>query len=317
MTSWTAQDIPDLTGRRAVVTGANSGLGLHTALELARHGAEVILAVRDLDRGEVARAQIAEAARSGGSALLRQLDLADLTSVRTFADEILRSGTRLDLLVNNAGVMAIPRRLSVDGYELQFATNHLGHMALTLRLLPALRRSGSGSTAARVVTVSSGAHRMGRITLEDLMGEHDYRPWRAYGQSKLANLLFTFELQRRLDTHRLPVAAYAAHPGFAATNLQSVAPAMKGSALGGLMARLGNSLLAQPAETGALPTLYAATVPGLPPGAYIGPDGFLEQRGYPKIVSCTDAARDESMASRLWAVSEELIGLRFEDLATT
>jgi len=307
--------MPDLTGRRAVVTGANSGLGLHTARELARHGAEVILAVRDLERGEAARLEIAEAARSGGSALVRRLDLADLASVREFAEEIIASGNALDLLVNNAGVMAIPRRLSADGYEMQFATNHLGHMALTLRLLPALVQAGSDSLAARVVTVSSGAHRMGRIAIDDLMGELRYRPWGAYGQSKLANLLFTFELQRRLDAARLPVSAYAAHPGFAATNLQSVAPRMKGSAFGARMAGLGNTLLAQPAQIGALPTLYAATVPGLPPGAYIGPNGFLEQRGYPKIVSCTDAARDESMAARLWGISEELIGLRFEDLA--
>ena len=317
MTSWTASDIPDLAGRHAIVTGANSGLGLCTALELARHGAHVVLAARDAAKGEAAREQIsaALAGTSGaGSTQLRSLDLADLASVRAFATAVVDGEERLDLLVNNAGVMAIPRRTTADGFEMQLGTNHLGHMALTLLLLPALVRTGSAHGTSRVVTVASGAHRFGRIDLEDLMGERRYQPWRAYGQSKLANLLFAFELQRRLDARGLPVASYAAHPGYASTNLQSVGPQMRGSSLGARMAEWGNSLLAQPAEMGALSTLYAATVPGLAPGSYIGPDGFMEQRGHPRVVSSTAAARDESMASALWARSEELVGVRFADV---
>jgi NAD(P)-dependent dehydrogenase (short-subunit alcohol dehydrogenase family) len=317
MSPWTAADIPAQTGRRAVVTGANSGLGYHTAVELARHGADVVLAVRDRDRGAAAVASM-DAELSGvpgrGSVTAAALDLADLGSVRAFADELLSSGQRLDLLVNNAGVMAIPRRETVDGFEMQLGTNHLGHLALTLRLLPALARTGAGSGTARVVTVSSGAHRMGSIDLDDLMGERRYRPWAAYGQSKLANLLFAFELQRRLDAARLPVASYAAHPGYADTNLQSVAPTMRGSSLGTRMAAWGNSLLAQPAQLGALPTLYAATEPGLPPATYVGPDGFLEQRGHPTIVSAARSAHDRTVAAGLWERSEDLVGVRFADV---
>ncbi len=316
MTRWTADHIPDLTGRHAVVTGANSGLGLVTALELARHGAAVTMAVRDHVKGEAARRQLTEALAAtptAGTLELAALDLASLDSVEAFAAAQVSSGRRLDLLVNNAGVMAIPRRETADGFEMQLGTNHLGHMALTLRLLPALVRTGTAEGTTRVVTVSSGAHRFGKINLDDLMGERSYRAWGAYGQSKLANLLFAFELQRRLDAAQLPVASYAAHPGFAATNLQSVAPTMKGSRIGTRMAAWGNTLLAQPAEMGALPSLYAATMPGLPPAAYIGPDGFMEQRGYPRLVSAISAAYDGSLASALWLRSEELIGVRFAD----
>ena len=320
MTRWTTSEIPSLTGRRAVVTGANSGLGFFTALELARHGADVVLAVRDQTKGEAARASM-ESEIAGvpgrGRIALASLDLADLASVQAFADDLMSVDDRLDLLINNAGVMAIPRRLTADGFEMQFGTNHLGHMALTLRLLPALAHTGATSASSRVVTVSSGAHRMGAIALDDLMGERRYRPWGAYGQSKLANLLFTFELQRRLDAAGLPVSAYAAHPGYANTNLQSVAPTMRGSSLGARLAGLGNSIFAQPAEMGALPTLYAATEPGLPPATYIGPDGFLEQRGHPTIVTANGRAYDTTMAARLWERSEALLGLTFADAAHT
>jgi NAD(P)-dependent dehydrogenase (short-subunit alcohol dehydrogenase family) len=313
MSTWTAADIPDLSGRRALVTGANSGIGFVTALELARHGADVILAVRDAERGEAARVRIAEALGEGpGSVAVVPLDLADLASVRACAETV--GVEPLHLLVNNAGVMAIPRRETADGFEMQLGTNHLGHMALTLGLLPALARAGSVSAASRVVTVSSNAHKMGRIKLDDLMGAQKYQPWVAYGQSKLANLLFTFELQHRLDAAGLPIGAYAAHPGFAATNLQGVAPAMKGSSLGTRLSELGNRLLAQPAEMGALPTLYVATEPGLPPTSYAGPDGLLEQHGNPRLVGTTSAARDTRMAEALWTASEELIGARFEDV---
>ncbi len=317
MSPWSCDDIPPLAGRHAVVTGANSGLGFHTALELARHGCGVTLAVRDRSRGESALTAMQRelgGLGSSGTLQLAALDLASLTSVQAFADRLLESGQGLDLLLNNAGVMAIPRRETADGFEMQLGTNHLGHMALTLRLLPVLIRTGERDVASRVVTVSSGAHRMGSIALQDLMGEARYRPWGAYAQSKLANLLFTFELQRRLDGLGLPVGAYAAHPGYADTNLASVAPRMKGSSVGTRMTRWANALLAQPAAMGALPTLYAATAPGLAPGSYIGPDGFLEQRGRPTAVSTSDSARDETMAAALWGASEDLIGVRFVDV---
>lgn len=314
--TWTSRDIPDLAGRHALVTGANSGLGFHTSLELARHGARVTMAVRDQQRGADALAQIEQqlaGVEGRGEVALASLDLADLSSVRELADGVLASGERLDLLVDNAGVMAIPRRTTADGFEMQLGTNHLGHMALTLRLLPALVRTGRSSRTTRVVVVSSNAHRMGRINLDDLMGEKRYQPWLAYGQSKLANLLFMTELQRRLTAADLPVAAYGAHPGYASTNLQHVAPEMTGSSLGKRFADWGNSVLAQPAEMGALPTLYAATEPGLAPGSYVGPDGFLEQRGNPRVVHMSGAARDLTTAARLWERSEELIGVTWAD----
>ena len=313
---WIADDVPDLSGRRAVVTGASSGLGRETALELARHGAEVVLAVRDPAKGE----QVAQALRSelaahpvagvtGGALEPRELDLADLGSVRGFAAAW--EGP-LHLLVNNAGVMAIPRRESVDGFELQLATNHLGHFALTGLLLPALLRTGTAAVPARVVTVSSNAHRMGRIDLADLQAQRRYRKWAAYGQSKLANLLFAFELARRLAAAAAPVVAYAAHPGFATTNLQSVGPAMSGDPMMGRVIAGATALLGQSAAMGALPLLYAATVPDLPAGCYVGPDGWRERRGHPRLVGSSDRAADAHLAARLWAVSEDLTGVRYD-----
>jgi NAD(P)-dependent dehydrogenase (short-subunit alcohol dehydrogenase family) len=315
MTRWTADSIPPLTGRRAVVTGANSGLGLHTAFELARHGAEVTMAVRDQAKGEQAHNRISTALRStdaAGAVRLASLDLADLASVRAFAEA--EGAAPLDLLVNNAGVMAIPRRETADGFEMQLGTNHLGHAALTFGLLPALARAGVAGPASRVVVVSSGMHRRGRIDFDDLMGERSYKPWTAYGQSKLANLLFMAELERRLEAAGLPVSAYAAHPGYADTNLQSVGPKMSGSSVAERLSSIGNRLLAQPATQGALPSLYAATVPGLPPGSYIGPDGPFEQRGYPRVVGRSKAAQDTATAARLWDVTEQLVGIRFDDV---
>jgi len=222
------------------------------------------------------------------------------------------NGSLLDVLINNAGIMAIPRQLTVDGFERQLGTNHLGHMALTLGLLPNLLATGRSSSATRIVTVSSGAHRLGKIDLDDLMGVRSYSPWRAYGQSKLANLLFTLELQRRLDDMRAPINAYAAHPGYADTNLQAVGPAMRGDKRGQSMMTWANAKLAQPASMGALPTLYAATEKGIPAGSFIGPDGFLEQRGYPTAVTPNSAGRDAQMARALWSASESLIGMTFE-----
>ena len=320
MSRWTAADVPDLTGRRALVTGASSGLGLETALELARHGADVVLPVRDRERGRAAVERIETelaGAPGRGAVETADLDLASLGSVEDLAGSIDADGRPLHLLVNNAGVMAIPQRTTADGFEMQLGTNHLGHMALTLRLLPLLARTGAQGTTSRVVTLSSNVHKMGRIDLDDLQSQKTYKPWAAYGQSKLANLMFTLELQRRLDAARLPVASYAAHPGYAATNLQAAGPTMRGRSLELRLTELANKVLAQSAAMGALPTLYAATVPGLPPGSYVGPDGFLAQRGHPTIAEPSPTARDESTAAALWTASEALIGIHFTDVIPT
>jgi NAD(P)-dependent dehydrogenase (short-subunit alcohol dehydrogenase family) len=272
------------------VTGANSGIGLVAARELARAGARVVLAVRDTEKGDQAAESLP------GVTEVRKLDLADLSSVREFADSW---DGPIDVLVNNAGVMAVPEGRTKDGFEMQIGTNHLGPFALTNLLLPHIND--------RVVTVSSGAHRIGGLDLDDLnWNTRSYQRWRAYGQSKLSNLLFTLELQRRLSEAGSDLRAVAAHPGYAATNLQS----RTGNWLqNGIMA-VGNKLLAQSDAMGALPTLYAATqdVPG---GAYVGPDGFQEQRGHPKLVGRSSAASDEESARRLWDLSEELTGVSF------
>jgi len=299
---WTADQIPDQHGRSAVVTGANSGLGLVTARELARAGASVTLACRNIERGADAAREI-EAAVPGAATEVATLDLGSLASVQAFAERFHSIHDGLDLLINNAGVMAPPRRVSADGFELQLATNYLGHFALTGRLLDAME----GRSDARVVTLSSNAHKMGRIDFEDLQSERSYQRWRAYGQSKLADLLFALELDRRLNAASSTIRSLAAHPGYAATNLQSAAPPM----LDRLVMAVSNRVVAQSAEMGALPTLYAATQPGLEGGTYVGPDGIGEFRGHPVGVSPNSRARDEQTASRLWAVSEELTGVSF------
>jgi NAD(P)-dependent dehydrogenase (short-subunit alcohol dehydrogenase family) len=287
---WTATDLPRLDGRCVVITGANSGIGLVAARELGRAGARVVLAVRDTARGEAAAGTIP------GASEVRRLDLADLASVRAFAGAW---DGDLDVLINNAGVMAVPRSTTKDGFELQLATNHLGHFALTNRLLPHI--------GDRVVTVSSGAHRLGRIRLDDLNWERRrYDRWRAYGQSKLANLLFTLELQRRLAEAGSDVRAMAAHPGYAATNLQG----HTGNVVQHAIMAVGNHVLAQSDEMGALPTLYAATQ-DVPPGAYVGPDGIAERRGHPTLVGRSGAAGDGETARALWERSEELTGSTF------
>jgi NAD(P)-dependent dehydrogenase (short-subunit alcohol dehydrogenase family) len=285
---WTAADISDQTGQTVVVTGANSGLGEVTARQLARAGATVILACRDVAKGATA------AAGMRGDVSVRALDLSDLSSVREFADGI----DGLDVLINNAGVMAPPKQTTKDGFELQIGTNHLGPFALTGQLIDRIR--------ARVVTVSSGVHHLGRIDLDDLNWERRrYERWRAYGQSKLANLLFTYELQRRLTKSGSSVLALAAHPGYASTNLQSHTESIQDRVMS-----LGNRIIAQSAQMGALPTLYAATAPGVAGGSYIGPDGLFEQRGYPKVVGSNRASKDQAMAGALWSMSEELTGVR-------
>jgi NAD(P)-dependent dehydrogenase (short-subunit alcohol dehydrogenase family) len=289
MTTSTAT-LPDLTGRTAIVTGANSGIGRAAARALAGVGAHVVLAVRDTAKGA------AVAAAMPGETEVRRLDLADLTSIREFA-----SGWAADvsLLINNAGVMVPPLSRTADGFELQFGTNHLGHFALTNLLLPDI--------TGRVVTVSSTGHRMGTIDFDDLNWERRrYNAWRAYGQSKLANLLFTAELQRRLEAAGSPVLATAAHPGYAATNLQF----RSGRRSLDIVSSIGNRLFAQDEDGGALPTLYAATA-DIPGNSFAGPGGFMEQRGAPKLVGRRHTAQDADVARRLWDVSEELTGVRF------
>ena len=296
---WTNDDIPDQSGRRAVVTGANSGIGFAAARELARAGAEVVLACRDRGRGEAAVAAI-RGELPAAAVGLELVDLADLASVRAFAGRL--PDAPIDLLINNAGIMAPPRQVTVDGFELQLATNHLGHFALTGLVLERLR----SAPAARVVSVSSILHRSGEIAFDDLQGEVDYKPWRAYSQSKLANLLFAFELDRRSRAAGLDLVSIAAHPGWAATNLQSNGPRRP---LARLVLGVGSLLLAQSADGGALPILCAATAPDLPGGAYLGPDGSGERRGYPRLVAPSPAALDVGVAERLWAVSETLTGV--------
>jgi NAD(P)-dependent dehydrogenase (short-subunit alcohol dehydrogenase family) len=287
---WTAEDLPRLGGRTIVITGANSGIGRIAARELARAGARVVLAVRDTAKGEAAAREMT------GTVEVRPLDLADLASVRAFAEAW---DDALDVLINNAGCMATPETRTKDGFEQQIGTNHLGHFALTNLLLPRI--------TDRVVTVSSGAHRIGSIRLDDLNWEQgSYKRWPAYGQSKLANLLFTGELQRRLEHAGSAVCAVAAHPGYAATNLQS----RTGSLVQNGIMKVSNLLLAQSEEMGALPTLYAATQ-NLPGDSYVGPDGFKEQRGHPTLVGRSAAARDRETAERLWELSEELTGVSF------
>ncbi|HEX4692841.1 MAG TPA: oxidoreductase [Solirubrobacteraceae bacterium] len=287
---WTAKDLPDLSGRTFVVTGANSGLGLIDARELARAGARVVLAVRDTAKGEEALRTI------DGPAEVRKLDLADLASVRAFAEAW--EGD-LDVVINNAGIMAIPEQRTRDGFEMQIGTNHLGHFALTILLLP--------HVTDRVVTLSSGAHRIGNLDVDDLNWERrSYKRWGAYGQSKLSNLLFTLELQRRLTEAGSNLRAVAAHPGYAATNLQS---RTQNTVQNTVMA-IANKVIAQSDEMGALPTLYAATQ-DIPGGSYVGPDGLGEQRGHPTLVGRSGAASDQESARRLWERSEELTGVRF------
>jgi NAD(P)-dependent dehydrogenase (short-subunit alcohol dehydrogenase family) len=294
---WNVENIPDQSGRVAVVTGANSGLGLVTARELARAGATVVMACRNLDKGHAAVDRVRVAAPDA-EVQLEQLDLASLASVRGFAERFRESHEGLDLLINNAGVMAPPRRSTADGFELQFGTNHLGHFALTTALLDEME----GRADARVVTLSSTAHKMGRINFDNLNGDRHYFRWNAYGQSKLANLLFALELDRRLRASGSTVKSLAAHPGYAATNLQSAGPPL----FDRLVMVASNAIIAQSDEMGALPSLYAATEPGLEGGTYVGPDSFREQRGHPTVVQPNDRARDEQTARRLWEVSERM-----------
>jgi NAD(P)-dependent dehydrogenase (short-subunit alcohol dehydrogenase family) len=290
MAKWTVADLPDQSARTVIVTGANSGIGLAAARAFAAAGARVILACRNADKGKAAAATLADTVE------VRALDLASLASIREFATSV---DEPIDVLVNNAGVMAVPLRRTADGFESQFGTNHLGHFALTGLLLDRVRE--------RVVTVSSSAHWLGRVDLDDPNWDRKrYRRWVAYGQSKLANLMFTYELARRLTAAGSPVTSQAAHPGYASTNLQSHTESL----LDQVMA-LGNSVVAQSAAMGALPTLYAATA-DLPNGSFVGPGGITGQHGYPKVVRSSRASHDSGVAASLWTLSEELTGVTFK-----
>jgi NAD(P)-dependent dehydrogenase (short-subunit alcohol dehydrogenase family) len=300
MDRWTADQINEQAGRTFIVTGGNSGLGFETTRQLAAHGGRVLLAARSPAKGHDAVARI-QAAQPGAAVEFRELDLADLDSVRAFASAIADEGTGVDVLINNAGVMFPPRRLSPQGNESQFATNHLGHFALAGLLFGVVRRGQD----PRVVTVSSNEHKGGSIHFGDLTGARSYAPRTFYRQSKFANVLFGLELDRRVRAAGIPVRSVLAHPGYAATNLQSSGP----TGLGKQLMKVSNRLIAQSAEMGALPELYAAVDPGAQSGRYYGPGGRGEMRGYPAEVQPIAAATDEETARRLWRVSEELTGV--------
>ena len=294
---WTFGDMPDQTGRIALVTGANTGIGYETALAFAGRNATVVMACRSLEKGAEARDRILSQAAEADVQLMH-MDLGSLTSVRKFADAFRDQSDQLDLLINNAGVMVPPFTKTEDGFELQFGVNHLGHFALTGLLLSLI----SSTPRARIVTVSSEAHRRCKIDFDNLNGEKSYSSWPFYGRSKLANLLFTNELQRRLGAAGHSTLAIAAHPGWTATDLQRHT---------GLVNSL-NGVFAMPSDQGALPTLFAATAPDVSGGGFFGPDGIFNMRGYPTEVRAAGRAHDLDTAARLWQISEQLTGVRFE-----
>lgn len=307
--AWTAEHLPDLSGKVVIVTGANSGIGFAAARECARSAAQVVLACRDRRKGASAREAIVAKAPPAAVEVM-ELDLARLDSIRQFAKQFHSRYDRLDVLCNNAGVMALPYCQTADGFEMQLGTNHLGHFALTGLLLDRLL----ATPGARVVNVSSLAHRLGAIRFDDLHSSDSYNKWRAYGQSKLANLLFTYELQRRLHAAGAGAISVACHPGWSATNLQTAGPRMSGAAAMEWLSDLGNRLLAQSADMGALPTLYAAAGDHVRGGDYIGPDGFQEMWGFPTKVTSNDRSHDRTTARRLWDVSVEQTGVRYDAL---
>jgi NAD(P)-dependent dehydrogenase (short-subunit alcohol dehydrogenase family) len=305
--NWTTADIPDLTGKVIIVTGANSGLGFESTKELTRKGARVVMACRNMDKARSALHQILLEIPNAPAEIVH-LDLADLDSVREFVAEFKAKHQRLDVLVNNAGIMVVPYGTTKDGFESQLGTNHLGHFALTGLLLGVLLET----PGSRVVTVSSSAHRFGRLDFDNLMsnGGHGYSRMRAYGRSKLANLLFTYELERRLEARDASTIAVAAHPGTANTNLSRHVDGGLSSKIRGLW----RPVLAQSATMGALPILRAATDPGVQGGEYYGPNGLLQQKGYPVRVDSNKASHSREDARRLWQASEQLTGVRFAQL---
>lgn len=299
--TWTAEHMPCQSGKLAVVTGASGGLGLETAHVLAAKGAEVVVAARDRGKGEAAVGQI------GGGARFEGLDLADLGSIKALADRLIAQGRPIDLLVNNAGLAAPPkRRTTRDGFELQFGTNFLGHFALTSRLLPLLRRAAS----PRVITVASIVERSARLQFDDLMSERRYSPTRSYGQSKLANLLFAREFQRRSDAHGWGVLSVAAHPGIAMTELTKSRPDQPVLRMNALVDAI-SPLIGHDAASGALPILFAASAPDATPGGYYGPTGFGEMKGAPGPARSSAASRDPTIAAQLWQEAERLTGTSF------
>jgi len=300
--TWTADDIPDLTGQRYVVTGANSGIGLEAARELARAGGSVVMACRNRERAQAAAGEI-HADVGHADLEIEILDLASLESIHDFADRL--AGTEIHGLLNNAGVMAIPYGTTEDGFENQLGINHLGHFALTGHLLEDIADGG------RVVTVSSGMHERGRIDFEDLHSEHSYNPWEAYSQSKLANVLFGTELHRRLVAADRDVTSVTVHPGYANTDLQLRVARAKGSRIQLAMMTVANTVFAQSSAKGALPTLYGATAPDVEGGAYYGPNGLLNMRGYPARQEPAPAAKNPETARKLWELSIEETGVRY------
>ncbi len=306
---WTAEQIPSQAGKAALITGANSGIGYQTALELARHGAHVLLGCRNEAKGRAALNRL-QRESPGASAEVVELDMASLASIRAFAAAFLGRGIALDLLINNAGVMALPKReLTEDGFERQFGTNHLGHFALTGLLLPALL----AAPAPRVVTVASLAHRTGKIDFDNLQRERGYEGWDAYNASKLANILFAKELDRRARAAHSRLLSLAVHPGVSTTNIFENGPGTTN--LKAIMVKLLAPVMMQNDEGGALPTLYAATSPAAHGGEYIGPDGFQELKGSPVVVQPRPQALDVAVGERLWAVSEELTGVHYPALS--
>jgi len=304
--NWTADKMGSQAGKTVLITGANSGIGYQTALELARHGANVLLGCRSADKGQEARERIRKEIPGAQPAVVA-LDVASLASVRGFAKEFVASGAVLDVLVNNAGVMALSKReVTEDGFERQFATNHLGHFALTGLLIPALLRS----SAPRVVTVASLAHRTGRMDWDNLQGERNYDPWGAYNQSKLANILFARELDRRAREQGSKLTSVAVHPGVSMTQI-----ARYGTDFKSRMVRMLGPVLLQSEAMGALPTLYAATAPDVQGGQYWGPGGFKEVRGHPALVRPEPQALEQKAGARLWQVSAELTGVVYPPLA--
>lgn len=312
MASFTIDDIPDLTGKLAVVTGATGGLGLETALGLAGAGAEVVLVGRNPSKGRDA-ATLIRSRHPAANVWFEQVDLASLASVKDFADEMLAEGRPIDILIDNAGVMALPKRqVTADGFEMQFGTNYLGHFAMVGRLLPLLVASPRRTEGARIVQLASIAHRGGKIDFDDLNHAQGYRAWPVYQQSKLAMLMFALELQRRSRANDWGLTSVAAHPGFARTDLIANGPAQGGG--GGLLMALGKlfePLISHDAAAGALPILLAATQPDVIPGGYYGPQGFMEFRGPPGLARIEPQALDLEVARRLWTESEQLTAVRF------
>lgn len=303
---WSSDDMPELEGKNIIVTGANSGLGFEAAKSFAEKGAHVVMACRDLENAEKAKSEIEDEV-GDSSLVVLELDLASIESVKRFAENYRSGYDELHILCNNAGVMAIPRQETEDGFERQFGVNHLGHFALTSLLFDLLEET-DGET--RIVNQSSAIHENGEIDFEDLMWENEYDKWGAYARSKLANVLFIYELDRRLDSEG--IKAVACHPGYASTNLQYRGPEEEGSRLKYFMMKAANTVLAQSAEKGSLPMLYAATSEDIKGGEYIGPGGFRQMRGYPEKQESAPQSYDEETAEKLWQVSEELTGVDFE-----